>query len=482
MPTIIDELVLTRDTYNEKGFSSITDLSTARQTEASWLTPVVTHMYYSDKTFGQKNFPMLAYTEGMGKVKTVKGFEYKFPIIGRPKRSSVVAKSLYVTGDKPGVGYSTFIIPFRDKWFYNQQTLHARGDIAVRVQGEPEYRGGIYYYTVSLYASSPSSFCPISVLAQDTVWGGGVAKAPFEDSDGVESRSYLGGTATNMTSLVRQSYKFKGNAPNSVMRYKIKAGGKTFEYYQDWEKYLADLEFQAAREYDLWYSKYTKDGTGQFTMYDKNTGVAVPSGAGLLQQISNQTTHSFLTYDKLVKMITDITFNVQDTKANIQVWTGTGGMRDIDEVLKGELGQFNIVSNEQFVQGQGYDLVFGGFFKAFRHVDGHMVTFYQHPQFDTGIDGDISGTHPKTGLPLSSHDLCILDNSVYNGESNIMYVQEEGREYSDWAVVGAKMPRGFADIKVRSSARDSSSIHAMVSQGIQIMKPTNCLRSRCIAG
>lgn len=478
---------MTPDFYKEKDHSSITDLGEAMQRNGAWLSSVVTHLSYTSKTYGKNNFPMLFLTEGMGNVRKVSDFDYKFPIIGRPKKSSRVGTPLYSPGDKPGVAGSEFTINFEDKHFANQQTIIARGavdDVSLRIQGEPTPgSAGGWDFRVVLWGDD-YLFCPLELLQRGVKWGGSVFKVGFEDSYGVESRSYLGGTATNMVSLVRHSHKIKGNAEAKIMKFEIKADGKTYRYMVDWELYLAELAFREQCEIDLWTSKYSRGKvSGKIKNFDKLTGVAIPSGAGIDQQIPNTDSHSILTHRKLTQIIRDLTFNVTDATPNIEIWTGTGGMSDIDAALKDELRGFTLIDSKQFASGgNNWDMIYGSFFKGFRHVDGGVITFRKHPMFDKGMLGDISRRHPISGLPISSHDIYILDRSSYDGQSNFTYVQEEGREYTKWTVAGAKVPNGFnKSHDFRASDRDASSIHGMKSQGIQIMRPTGCYKSRCIA-
>lgn len=479
------QFILTKETYNDEGHSSVDFLHKAMaKPDSSWLSEVVTHMNYSSAEYGKQNFPMLALTEGMGNVKKVKDFDYKYPIMGRARKSSKVGKDIATANDKFGIGRSLFQIPFEDKLFANQQTLVSKyngAQYSVRVQSEPEYRDGLYYFTVQLWTSSDTAFCPVQLLQKGAVWAGSVFKVGYEDSYGVESRSELGGTATGMTSLVRHTYKLKGNVQNKVMRYKIKADGKTFDYLVDWEMFLADLAYKEKCEYDLWKSTYGRDSQGKFIMYDSKTGVGIPSGAGIDDQIPNTDNHTFLTYKKLSSMIRDVTFNVSGATPNIEVWTGTGGMDDMNQALKDDLKGFTLVDSKQFSSGaNSHDMIYGSYFKAFRHVDGAMVTFRQHEMFDKGIEGEISEIHPFSGLPKSSHDLYILDRSTYDGENNFQYVQEEGREAIEWAVSGAIVPKGFSKTDSRAHDRDRSEVHGMKSQGIQILKPTGCYRSVAI--
>lgn len=482
MKGVKPQFILSQETYSDEAHSSVDFLHKAMANpDNSWLSEVVTHMNYSSAEFGKQNFPMLMLTEGMGNVRKVKDFDYKYPIIGRTKKSSRVAKTIAQPGDKLGVGKQIVEIPFEDKWFANQQTLVGKvggTTYQVRVQGEPQERDGAFWFPCQLWASSNTAFIPSALLTKDAVWAGSVFKVGYEDSYGVESRKYLGGTATNMTSLVRHSYRLKGNVQNKVMRYKIKADGQTFEYLVDWEMFLADLAFKEQCEYDLWKGKYGRDTNGEFIMVDAKTGVGIPSGAGIDEQIPNTDNHTVLTYKRLSSMIRDITFNVSGATPNIEVWTGTGGMEDINNALKDELKGFALIDSKQYSSGaNSHDMIYGSYFKAFRHQDGAIVTFRQHEMFDKGIEGEISEIHPFSGLPKSSHDLYILDRSTYDGVNNFQYIMEEGREEIKWSVNGAIIPKGFSKSDSRAHDRDRSEVHGMKSQGIQIMKPTGCLKS-----
>lgn len=473
------QFVLTQETYSEKDHSSITDLSVAQQQGESWLTTVVTHAAYQSKDFGKQNFPMLFLTEGMGQVKKVKDFDYKYKVLGKVKKTSEIAKTLYAADAKVGLGREEFIMGFKDKHFANQQTIVARGNISVRLQSDGEWRNGQWEFKAQIWGNA-TKFVPAALLTKGAVWGAGVFKVPYEDSYGVESRSYQPGTATNMTSLVRNSYKVKGNVGSKVMRYQITANGEKFEYIQDWELFLADLTFKEQCELDLWSSTYGRDENGEFIMYDKNTGIGIPSGAGIDEQIYNRGSHSFMTFKKASSMIRDVTFNIKEANPNVEIWTGTGGIEDLNNALKDDMKGFTLVDSNQFASGgNSWDMVYGSYFKAFRHQDGAMVTFRHHPMFDTGIRGDISDIHPISGLPKSSHDIYILDRSTYDGENNFQYTMEEGREYTEWEVSGGVTIKG-AKQSQRAHDRDRAEIHGMKSQGVQIKVPGTCYKSECI--
>jgi len=473
------QLRLFSDSYNDKGYSSTNHLSTALLQQSELLSPVVTHLYGSDKNFGSKNFPLSFVTEGLGNTRGIKTMEYRYPVIGRPKKSSRVAKSLYTAGQKPGVGHSEFKITFEDRWFHKSLTIISSSRTVARIKSNPVKVGTMWEYTCELVNPSSTAFCPLKDLQAGAKWGRMVATVGAEASRGVESRSYSPGMATNQLSLVRDSYSFRGNVQNKVMVIEIKADGKVYKFWSEWELYLRNLEFKEKCETLLWYSQYNKDESGEIHNIDEDSDEVVPLGAGVLQQIPNSSTYSFLTTKKLESIITDTFFNASDAQAvNVEIFSGTGGLREADRAMKAASSGFTLVDSKQ-IKGEGWNMMFGSYFSVYRHIDGHTVTFRHLPLMDGGVMADISDPHPIDGLPLESYNMYILDNSVYDGQKNIQYVYEIGREMIEFAVAGVKVPLGYPNTSFRATDRDASSIHWMKSQGIQIMKPTNCFKLFC---
>lgn len=483
MSNVNPALVLTPDTYNNEGYGSITRLSDAYQLEPQWLSQKVTHLSYAlGATYTGNNFPMLAMTEGAGHVKTIKGIEYKYPLIGKIKRTSMVAKSTYAATDKPGVGNSPFRVIFADRQFSDNQILYTPSEYQVQVKGDPIRVGEGYQYTLQIFGTgNPTSYLPVSDLQAGKIWGGGVHKVGFENSKAVESRNYLGGTANNMISVVRNDYQMRGDYTDQVMKYQIVADGKTFTTYADWEEFLSEMQFREACEEDLWWSTYGKGADGDLHNIDPDTGVPITSGAGIDQQITNVDTYGVnLTFDKLNSIIRDVFFNIVGPKPMIEMWTGTLGFEAFDRAMKSELGGFTqgvLVDSTTFQSGDNsWDLVYGAYFNGFRHVDGAMIKVIKHPMFDKGVKAEISDADPLTGLPLRSGDFYFLDVSTYEGERNIQYVTRENYEYKHWYTGGSFLPPGAPKTSVRSHDRDASAWHTMKSQGAQIMNPTACFK------
>lgn len=499
MAKIAPELRLYQDTYRDKDYSSITELSRALQSDAAILSPVVTHLLYNDKDYGSKNFPVLAYTEGninaakngVTTISRVKldnaNMEYKYPVMGAPKKTSTIVRTIYTAGQRPGLNGGLFKVVFGDRWFYNQQTLYPphvnSAQLQCRVVSDPVPVGDGYEYTLKIFASTPNLSMPLSCLTSGAIWAGGVAKVPFEKSKGVESRSQLPSMVTNMISLMRSSYKYAGNLEKKTMMFEIPIDGKLFKSYMDYELYMAMLNFNEQRENDIWWSQYGKSATGDFYTVDTETQIPITSGAGIDQQIpsSNRDTYSLLSYNKFYNLVRDITFNITDSLADIHIYTGRGGMADFDRMIKNELKGFTqFIDSRQFSSGENsHTMTYGSFFTSFKHVDGQMLTVHYHPMFDRGLMAQAAPKHPITGLPITSHHFYFIDQTVYQGKSNLQYIVEEGRENINFVVAGVHTPLGYPQSVYRATDRDETSIENVRSGGIQIMRPTSCFALLC---
>lgn len=466
-------------TFNDKEFTSTNHLSKALLTQSEWLAPFVTHAYGSAANFGSRNFPLSFVTEGMGAVNKISSTDlsYKIPIIGRPKKTSRVALATYSAADRPGRGHTKFRVVFEDRWFHKSLSVFSPSRLECRVQSDPRQVSGGWEYELVIMNPSADAFVPVADLVAGAVWARTVAKVGKERSRGVESRSYAPFVTTNQIAVTRDTYKLAGNVKNKVMVLEIRADGKRFKFWTQWEMYLRQLEFKEKCESDLWYSEYNKDSNGVIHVIDEDSGEVVSSAAGMLQQIPNQDTYSMLTTKKIENLITDIFFNASDSDVvNVEIYTGTGGMREADRAMKAASAGFTLVDTKQ-VQGSGNSMMFGAYFNQYRHIDGHSVTFKKLPLMDRGVMADISALHPIDGLPLESYNMYCVDNSMYDGQKNIQYVSEAGREEVNRVVPGmAAPPDGYNETLFASSDIDATSVEWMKTQGIQIMKPTNCFK------
>jgi hypothetical protein len=490
MATHLESLELYPATFNDKEFSSVNHISKAMLTQSDWLAPVVTHAYGTSATWGSRNFPLSFITEGMGSTRQITSTDlsYKMQVMGRPKKTSTVAVSTYASTDRPGRGHTKFDVIFADRWFHKSSSLFSPSRIECRVQGDPESVAEGWKYSIAIITGSGEAYIPAADLLAGSVWARGVAKVSLERSKGVESRSMTPFATQNQLSLVRDTYNLAGNVKNKIMVLEIKAGGKTFKYWTQWEMYYRQLEFKEKCESDLWYSTYNKDENGVIHNIDEDSGEVIPSGAGVIQQIPNEDSYSVLTTAKIETLITDIFFNASDADVvNVDIYTGSGGLNEADRAMKTSSAGFTLALGEKMIGGgtNSNALMYGAYFNTYRHPDGHTVNFKKLPMMDNGVMADISkadGTsnHPVYGRPLESYNMYCLDMSTYDGLKNIQYVSEMGREEVNKVVPGmAALPDGYNETLYVSTDIDASSVQWMKTQGVQIMKPTNCFKLYC---
>lgn len=464
--------------FNDKEFTSANNLSRAFLTESEWLSPIVTYAFGSSKNYGKKNFPLTFITEGTNNVQSIGSADlsYKMAILGKPKKTSTVITSMYVAGDKPGRGHTKFKIVFADRWFYKSQSLYSPSRIECRVQSDPRQVTDGWEYELKLMNPNELAYIPFGDVTADAVWAGGASKVGKERSRGVEARSYTPYQAQNQITVTRHTHNFAGNVKNKVMVLEIQADGQKFKYWTQWEMFLGKLDFKEKIESDLWYSIYNKDSDGNIHVEDEDSGEVVTSGGGVLQQIPNQDSYSYLTTKKIETLITDVFFNASDADVvNVDIYTGTGGMREADRAMKAASAGFTLVDTKQ-ISGSGNSMMFGSYFNMYRHIDGHSVTFKKLPLMDNGIMAQVSAKHPIDGLPLESYNMYCVDNSSYEGKQNLQYVSERGRESIEKIVQGMMAPPGYNDSIYSASDIDASSVQFMKTHGVSIGHPTNCFK------
>lgn len=497
------ELKLSEATYNDNEYLGIERLDKARLSGSPELKEMLnsaTVYAYGSGGF-EKNFPILYQTQGKGNKKSISSNTGQFynKMFGKPKKTSVVGKTIHQPDARTGEAYEDFYILFKDRQFMKNQILYKGGmdGIQLQVTADPVKEGAYYKYRVKIFGHK-YTFVPYIMLQANQVWSGGVVKVSWEHSRGTEHRSYSPFETQNQLSIVRQSMKVAGNAARKGMNFDIKVGGKTFRYFYDWEKYLTDLAFNEAKDIDLLTSSYNKDAEGNVQNYDANSGKAVYSGMGLWDQIPscNELPYTRMSESRLETYITDILTITQqldliDGNGNVvvEVLGGFGFLEEIDSALKRNTQLLTpIASSELYVKKDGNGLQYGNYFTSYRHRSGVILKFGHHKGFDYGIMADSSERHPQNpSRPMSSYDAIItnfgqvsvssdVDKSGMSG--NIQYVYEEGREYVEGYV------RGMAFIEGRiggdmSSDIDASSAEFMCTQGIHVHYPMSMGKIKC---
>lgn len=499
------DLKVSQATYSNKEYIGIETLDNARRNGhpdlRDYLNSALVYAYGSNQEFGQKNFPVLFQTQGQGKkraVTAIDGLVRNF-LLGKPKKTSVVAKTIHASNAQTGKGFQQFDMIFRDRFFMKNQILMIGGlasdSIHLHVFGDPKKEGKGWRYTVRITGGSRESFVPFKYLQAGSIWSGGVVAVSLEHSRGTESRSYYPYQTKNYLNRLRQSINVAGNIANKYLNFKFNVDGQTFEMVYDWEKFLTERSWNEKRDIDLVISRLSMDNDGIIETVDSDSGKPVIRGAGLWQQIpsSNELNYSVLTENLFENYITDMLAMTDNLDADpgadrvIDVMAGYGFLQEVDKALKRNvnlLTPFGLDSNLMVSKGKDGNLSTGAYFTSYKHRSGVTFRFTHYPGFDRGALADSSERHPmQPNLPISSFYAMIMNFGLVSteggkSEGNITYLYEQGLEYVEGTV------RGLAKIEGKQGGEmatdiDASATHMMVSQGLHVNYPMSLGKIVC---
>jgi hypothetical protein len=477
--------VVHKEQWHDAGFTNENSLARALDSKPDQLTPVLTHLLGSYKS----SYPLTYLTEGqIGGAKPKKAMnnvEFEYAVINKLRRSDEVVSSSYSASDKPGLGFSYFYVTMRTAWLKRQHNIESSNGTRARViDYVPE--GNYYKYTFQLHGTDTTTFCPFADVSAGARWtmvgGANVAQSL---SMGNESNVVTPGYLKNQLSTLRKSYRLAGNIANKRMSINFNMEGKTSNMWMDWEEFQHMISWYEHCEEQLWYSEYNRTANGYIHQRDPETNLPIYMSAGLLQQIPNETTYSFLTAKKVKQVVRNALFGALDAaQMDIMVFVGTGSREEFHNAMRDELASWGFVltNSDKFVQGSGSSLILGGYFDTYVHVDGHRISLKHLPMLDTGGRAIASRQHPITGLPITSYDMYFVDMSTYDGERNVTLQYEEGRMMRRGVVNGmATPPDGSGDSAVRQIAteQDVHSVHFLATKAVTIRRNTHCFKLSC---
>lgn len=483
-----------------------TNFYNQRQGMPSELTKRITYILGQYK----KNYPLSLMTMGgvgFGNTSTaveLDDVQYTYPVMARKDKASIVYSTEYVNGNTPGVGHSKFYITFADNWIKRYYIIQSEQGVQAYVHGDPEPTGnGGYRYECQLDPAGPADFCPLNQLQPGTRWIELNTAVAESESRSTESKMVMPGLFKNQMGFLRAGMQWAGNSANKVMKIDIEWEGQKTNIWMDYFMWQFEERWMCECENSYWYSRYNRGADGTVALKDLYTGKIITRGSGVLEQITNKSTYSSLTYNTLSNKIGDALFGQNDTAGmEITLFTGTGGRREFHKAIINAGGSYIVnpmqataglgAIADKFVTGTGYNLMLGGFFDGFYHIDGYTIRLKYNPVFDIGRVAQVSPLHPQTGLPLESYRMVFIDNSDQDGMPNIRHVAQTGRSFIDGVVKGlTPMPRsvnillgssGSEANKFLSTVQDKSEYTRMKSAGIQIMRANRCFDMQCTLG
>lgn len=493
------DLKISEEVYNDNSFSSRTLLANARLTSPQFINSAITYAYGSGGKYGSMNFPMLYNLDGMGRKKAISSLDlaYYAQMYGKPKTTDTISHKIPNQG-KAGQNGSFVKLAFKFKFFMRNQFITAgslQKSVTLQIYGDPVNEAGKWVYTAKIVGRNMLSYVPDEFLSVGAVWAAGVVKVGQERSRGTDHRQpQTPFRLRNQLSLIRRSYNLAGNIANKKIVFDMTVDGKRMQFWTDWEMYVNDLLFKQEKNEDLIFSTYNADKNGVVHNIDSDTQEVVTSGMGMWEQIPNTLEYNMLTETKIDDFISVMFYNNHmsgnNQSGDYVIVGGSGLLSEIDKAMKRSSSGF-LTLTDKFIRGKdSMNLQFGAYFTEYLHPTGRVIKFVHDPAFDFGARAKAAPRHPiHTNRSILSYCGMALDFSLVdvtnNGkgaqESNIVLTYEEGREYSEWYVLGgAQMPNMNMDMyKSRATDIDASGVHMMCTQGVHLNYPNTCGKIIC---
>ena len=441
--------VLQQGLYEDRGYSNEESIAYLQLQKPVEINAFLTYNYGMD----DDRFPLSFMTEGQGSsgVNDIATVQWTWSTMGRMKFTDFITY-FNTANTKPGLGGAEFEIHTASHWFIEQYGLIGPdGKTQLRIQkdlGESPYG---YAYLVKLTNPNPNAFVDPEMLAKGKYWSMSAPTVSESYSKGNRSNSMGPGKMTSQLEFHRYSKEIAGNLANVVTQYEFKNGnGGTSNLWINEEMRQFNLTMRVMNEERLWIAEYNRNTNGEIALKDRDNGKPIPHTSGMLEicRESNYDTYGeYLTIGKLKRIVDDVLDRDTDTGSmEVVLMAGKGFMEDFDDAMKRDAKDSGFLTplGEKEIQGSGYGLEYGAYFRAYKTVDGHRITVKHCSFFDKGTIAEAAKQngyiHPRTGLPVTSHQAAFIDFSTYEGTRNVRMVRQKGQIYK------AKVIEGMTDI------------------------------------
>ena len=484
--------ILSQGKYEDRGYSNEESISYLQLQKPVEINSFLTYNYGMD----DDRFPLTFMTEGQGKSGSVDiaTVQWTWPTMGRMKFTDFVTYfNTAIT--KPGLGGAEFEVHFSTHWFIEQYGLIAPdGKTQVRVQkdlGESPYG---YGYLLKLTSPNPNAFVDPEMLAKGKYWSLSAPTVSESYSKGNRSNSMGPGKMTSQLEFQRYSKEIAGNLANVITEYEFKnAQGGSSKLWINEEMRQFHLQMRVMNEERLWLAEYNRNANGEIALKDRDNGKPIPHTSGMLEicRESNYDTYGeYLTLSKIERTVGDVLERDTDTgKMNIVLMAGKGFLQDFDNAMKMDAKENGFLTplGDKEIQGSGDNLEYGAYFRKYKTVEGHTITAKHCSFFDKGTIAEAAKQngmiHPRSGLPITSHQAAFIDFSTYEGQRNVRIVRQKGQIYK------AKVLKGMTDVPASWGVPDSNFISTEIdmsryeiksSLGLQVNNSTKMFLIKCV--
>lgn len=353
-----------------------------------------------------------------------------------------------------------------------------KSQICVVVDKKPAARG--FLYTLRTYVGNAEMYIKPQYLQPGWQWTrfytmrGEAAESGgyFESSSQIKS-------SNNLVKL-RKEFRITDYAAQAVLKIAITDDkGRTFNTWMDFAEARSWQQMNKEVTMHALYSRL-----GDQPLRDPDSGYPINPGAGLYQQIEfggNVEGYTELSAELLEAFFDRIVYSriSPGDLGEVIGFTGHYGMKALDKALKTWLGEQSVILTTADImskdpQGAHKNSLMAGYqFTSYRLPNGGSFRLIYNPlNDDKELHRDLD---PRTGVPLESQRITILDvtggnNQSISGKNNIFLVKKN-KVYGASIIEGRYGPGGIIS-KNPKHAGDYYEVHISDSVGIQVTDPT----------
>lgn len=484
---------VSRGNYDDRGYSNEETIAHLMLTKPEEINNTLTYTYGMD----DDRFPLTFLTEGQGSsgVKDIATVQWTWKTMGRMKFNDYV---LYfnTANTTPGKGGAMFDVEFKTHWLIEQYGLIAPDGVThVRIMkdlGEGPHGG--YLYRLKLTSPNPNAYVDLENLKVGKYWSMTAPTISESYSKGNRSNVMGPGKMTSQLEFHRYSKEIAGNISNVVVTYEFKTkGGGTTNLWINEEMRQHDIQCRIMDEERLWIAEYNRNENGEVLLIDPDNGQPIPHTSGMIEicRENNYDTYGeVLTLNKIERSIGDVLVKDTDRGAmEVVLFAGKGFSQDFDLAIRNDARSegFATPLGEKMIENYEGGLSYGNYFKRYKTVDGHIITVKHLPFLDEGTMAENAKAngmiHPRTGLPITSHQAFLIDMSTYNGERNVRKVRQKGQVYKAGVLKGlTDIPASWGAVPTNSISTeiDMSRYEIKNSYGLQVNNATKMMQLKCV--
>lgn len=481
-----------RGNYDDRGYSNEETIAHLMLTHPEEINSTLTYTYGMD----DDRFPLTFLTEGQGSVGTVDiaTETWTWKTMGRSRYNDYIVAA--PSTGTPGKGGAMFEVEFATHWLIEQYGLIAPDGITqVRIMKDlGEGPNGGFLYRLKLTNPNPNAYVDPELLAVGKYWSMTAPTISASYSKGNRMNVMGPGKMTSQLEYHRYSWEIAGNISNVVVTYEFKTkGGGTTNLWINEEQRQHDIQMRIMDEERLWLAEYNRNVNGEITLIDPDNGQPIPHTAGMRQicSESNYDTYGeYLTLNKIERTIGDVLNKDTDTgNMEVVLMGGKGFMQDFDMAMRNDARSegFATPLGDKMIEDFDGGLSYGKYFRRYKTVDNHVITVKHLPLLDQGTiaenDKSNGNIHPRTGLPMSSHQCFLLDMSTYEGTRNIRKVRLKGQIYLSGVLKGlTPIPASWGGVPTNSIATeiDMSRYEIKNTYGLQVNNATKMMHLKCV--